>query len=245
MAAWESVQVIGIDGTKLTSYGATVTNYSDYHDITIYPSGNPSYNSIIQKMGANYFLCHDRNTCEAGETAVWEEVYNDGTWKITNMSTMPYYERTDSQNRKHYSSRWGIELFYQGSSIGSMSSSTGHRYEPGITPTHVPFTDKACFGFLIDRSRSLGQLLVYEHQDDDDPYYWHQRTRGGIDNRHYNIFIGNMLNYQAVSHITGNNKTYNLSKILTINIGDPVSNAAASNVNLLTESRLDNMINSN
>lgn len=58
----------------------------------------------------------------------------------------------------------------------------------------------------------------------------------------YNELMGIMPYYQAVNYITGNNKTYNLSKILTINGGDPVSNAVASSVNLNNDSRLDNLM---
>ena len=56
--AWESVQVIGIDGTKMTAYGATVCNYGDYHDIIMSESGTAGYkkySDIIISMGHNYF----------------------------------------------------------------------------------------------------------------------------------------------------------------------------------------------
>lgn len=244
--AWESVQVIGIGGTKMTAYGATVTNYSDYHDITMSESGTAGYkkySNIIEQMGTNYFS-NQIETLDGSGNPIWGEMYRFGNFLVEYMWKKPYYDAPDRYptSYRYYS---GLRLSYNGEIIGAESSVTGSKVPAGKTLDDVSRTDYMALGFIIDRSRSIGQVLMWSHTSNSNAYFWSQRTATTPTSKYatvYNIVTGNMLNYQAISYITGNNKTYNLSKILTINGGEPVSNAAASSVNLNNDSRLDNLI---
>lgn len=248
---WEPASIIEIVGTKLTAYGATVTNYGDYHDITMSESGTAGYkkySDIIASIGQSYKL-RQENTYSPGESLTYVEVWRSGKFRIENSILNPYFDRYDGSGRPVFGCSYNVRLFYEDIVIGSAGGGGSyHMSNPSATVDDVNCPDHLGFGFIIDRSRSIGQVLGYTHNRYDSPYFWSQRTSTTPTSKYatvYNIIIDHMLDYQAVNYITGNGNTYNLSKILTINYGDPVSNAAASSVNLLTASRLDNMIASN
>lgn len=247
--AWENVQVMGINGTKMTAYGATVCNYGDYHDIIMSESGTAGYkkySDIIVSMGYNYFN-NQIETLDSEGKATWGTAYTTGKFTIEYLWKKPYYDNPEKYPT-HFQYSSGLRILYDGEVIGARSSLTSGKVPSGQTLDTISRTDYMCLGFIIDRSRSIGQVLIWSHNSANNAYFWYEDTATSPTRKYatvYNIVTGNMLDYQAINYITGKNKTYNLSKILTINYGDPVSNAAASSVNLLTESRLDNMINSN
>lgn len=229
---WESVIIPGFATSKMTTYGANYTNGAGYHDKLLYNQSD--IDAMIAVMGSQ--MCTiDHSTYTYGGTVVWETIRTVGRFTLNNChgEAIP---NTSPRAQKPYSTSWGFQILYDGENIAGLINNTGCD-DPSDPPVLM-----TC-AFIIDYSSQKGISLL--HYDGTNYFTQSQVTSPKNQSHIYDILMDNIIHYQAVNYITGNSKTYNLSKILTINGGDPVSSAASSAVNLLTASRLDNMIDSN
>lgn len=233
--AVEQVFIPGINSTKWTSYGVTYTNGAGYHDRII--TSQSTYDQMIARMGDQLFTI-DHATYEKGGTIVWETMQTIGHLKLQNC----HYDPTPQSNVQYpYSVSYGVRLMYDDYNMGAIILNTG------MTALSDP-VPRITFGFILDEAAQKGYVVMFYNSSTKDKwsYYYTQSqyTQPSQQNYVYNILVGNIIHYQAVNYITGNNKTYNLSKINSgyINGGDPVSGAAAASVTLNNNSRLDNLI---
>lgn len=245
--AWESVMVDGLDTTKLTPYGATVCNYSDYHDITMSETGTAGYkkySDIVSSMGQNYKL-RQENTYSPGETATYVEVWSDGKFHIDNSILNPYFDRYDGSGRPVFGCAYNIRLYYEDIVIGSAGGGGSyHMANPSATVDDVNAPDCLTFGFIIDTSRQIGQVLGYCHNKFDSPYFWSQNTSTTPTSKYatvYNIVMENILNFSSAQNIQSKGKIIQLSMINTMNHGIR-NTGGASSVSLTNASKLSDLI---
>ena len=185
-----------------------------YEDYSSYVYGHPS--DLLSVTDSKFIITQDSPYEHSGEILLSD----DGKFKI-NYSFGPNKGGYPAPDQEYW-----FYITYDNVSIGEV---VGGGY-------WIPYVY-----FCFEKGNDVARLKMFRNSG-----RWPNETNianCGWNSQLYNILEGLYPNYQAINYITGNNKTYNLSKIITINFGEPMNNAASSSVNLNNNSRLDNLVN--